>query len=873
MSRVELLSTLLSDLKKLCGFFHRPTKDSIAAAEAYLNKIKSNENDIDLKIVLNPFFVALEDDPKLFFQSILDSFTYIFKEQIFAKFLTKEIILKILNALRRPEKFSLTQEMTIEKYIALCGDFQKTIFLHGPFIETIIGILLRLHSISESLLPKKNIQEILIQIITTIFQEESTGLPNPSNYDSTTEYIQNLVKTIVINSEMIVDTLKPNISDDYVPTLKDSDCYSAINAFSSIIETNKLSLSTIQLSSACLIKALETKSKFFTTNIFKALLQTKIHVALITLIIDPRIELVDLTSKLFVLLWQRFAPIYNDNLNELFVRGLGTTLASPEQRTIIKSLKTFEYFTKYPQLLVDTFVNYDCDESGYYQNVFENSVSQIAKLSYPDSIQTPVQKKALNVLVSILKSLWKYFSEFRIGNSIAKEAPQGFLDAKKTKNELNIGLEIFKKSWKKGLEYFVQHNFIEDTPQSISKFLYSTPSLDPAQVGEILGNSSPKNIEILKSYMSLFNFKNQTFEQSFRTFLSSFQIPGEGQMIDRIMEQFGRKYYDDNPQYFSCADTVYVLAYSTLMLHTDAHHPSVKSRMTLDQFIANNRGIDNGKDLSYDFLKDLYQGICSKKIFTTSTLTSTNSSLLTRKQKAEMFKTRCKETLENARQRTITSTTMNAHEFHKSESPLLIGPMFDSIWGCVLGSLTITFSQSQQKEIYTKCLKGLTYAVHIASHCFVENALDTLVDSFAQFTGLRKLKYTEVQQKNIDCTNALIKFSIEDGNFLRNAWQIVMEELSAIERLKQTQNYSNMFIEADTLFSNSATQLDHESIIDFIQAICDASLNELKQNPPMTTLFIDLSRVSIIEAIACKPSEIRKEIRATLERKLSINKK
>lgn len=88
-----------------------------------------------------------------------------------------------------------------------------------------------------------------------------------------------------------------------------------------------------------------------------------------------------------------------------------------------------------------------------------------------------------------------------------------------------------------------------------------------------------------------------SFEGAFRAFLSKFLIPGESQMIDRIMEQFSSKFYNDNTNLFSCAETVYVLAFSVLMLHTDAHHPTIKKHMTLPEFITNNKGIDQGRDL------------------------------------------------------------------------------------------------------------------------------------------------------------------------------------------------------------------------------------------------------------------------------------
>lgn len=50
------------------------------------------------------------------------------------------------------------------------------------------------------------------------------------------------------------------------------------------------------------------------------------------------------------------------------------------------------------------------------------------------------------------------------------------------------------------------------------------------------------------------------------------------------------------------------------MLNTDVHNPSVKQKMSKDQFVNNNRGIDNGKDLPYDYLENLYNSIVKNEI-------------------------------------------------------------------------------------------------------------------------------------------------------------------------------------------------------------------------------------------------------------------
>ena len=65
-----------------------------------------------------------------------------------------------------------------------------------------------------------------------------------------------------------------------------------------------------------------------------------------------------------------------------------------------------------------------------------------------------------------------------------------------------------------------------------------------------------------------------------RTFLSGFRLPGEAQKIDRLMEKFAERYVSCNTEAFKSADVAYVLAYSVIMLNTDAHNPQVKNKMS-----------------------------------------------------------------------------------------------------------------------------------------------------------------------------------------------------------------------------------------------------------------------------------------------------
>lgn len=61
-------------------------------------------------------------------------------------------------------------------------------------------------------------------------------------------------------------------------------------------------------------------------------------------------------------------------------------------------------------------------------------------------------------------------------------------------------------------------------------------------------------------------------------------------------------------------DAAYILAYSVIMLNTDAHNPQIKKRMTKPDFLKNNRGINGGEDLPEEFLSQIFDDIVNNEI-------------------------------------------------------------------------------------------------------------------------------------------------------------------------------------------------------------------------------------------------------------------
>ncbi|CAH8509697.1 unnamed protein product [Heterobilharzia americana] len=192
---------------------------------------------------------------------------------------------------------------------------------------------------------------------------------------------------------------------------------------------------------------------------------------------------------------------------------------------------------------------------------------------------------------------------------------------KRRKRAYRVGLNIFNKSPVKGIEFLIKNGFIENSPQMIARFLLTRKGLSRVAIGDYLGNT--KN-EIAKSTTRQFirelDFRNQEVDEALRLLLGCFRTPGESQKIVHLLNEFQAAYVEQNSTrvkaQFRSSDTVMILAYAIVMLHTDMYSPNVRpqSKMTQEEFVRNLRGVDSGEDLDRDLLFGIYERIKSKEM-------------------------------------------------------------------------------------------------------------------------------------------------------------------------------------------------------------------------------------------------------------------
>jgi len=169
-----------------------------------------------------------------------------------------------------------------------------------------------------------------------------------------------------------------------------------------------------------------------------------------------------------------------------------------------------------------------------------------------------------------------------------------------------------------GVRRMIADGIVRSDPEELADFLYSTRGLNKKKLGEWQGEPDELHTQTLGFFSRLFEFHGEQLLVALRRYLSRLHLPGEAQKIDRILEAFAIAYYETNEELFSHPDTVHTLSFSIVMLNVDLHNPNIAShrRMTVDDFIRNNREIDQGNNVEQSLLREIYSSIKEEELKT-----------------------------------------------------------------------------------------------------------------------------------------------------------------------------------------------------------------------------------------------------------------
>lgn len=521
-----------------------------------------------------------------------------------------------------------------------------------------------------------------------------------------------------------------------------------------------------------------------------------------------------------------------------------TSSSTSEEREV--ALEGLLEFCQEPSLMQDIYLNYDCDV--HCTNLYEAICSTLARVAsqadritdldkspldpiYPNPVANGLSQSPLNVLsrlavegiLAVIESIASrcqgeppaYLRMNSASSSDVEEQEQEFEGSSEVEDVLKerkrkkhglakvavaFNLNPGGPDW---LKAATDLHVIPSPPtaQAVAEFLYATPGLDMAQVGLYLSKGPAKDYPfhagVRDEFCTLFDFKGKNFAAALRNFLAKFRLPGEAQCIDRLMEAFSKELYKQQAgeaSIFKSADSVFVLAFSTIMLNTDLHNPTIKEdrRMTQEQFTQNNRGINEGEDLPVEFLTELYEEIKTCEIQVQQDFTELQVAI--RRHSGEDFRA--------AWDGILSKTDLVATPFFTSadaarqtvfQAGVHERDMFIAIAKSALQSISSAFARSRDDALVFKVLKGLEQMARVCIYfeldstfndiiCFLvkqgkdyiskgiakENLLSEPAQDAESFTTVNT---DDSEQSNNDASLASIKF---DASITTEATKAVM---------------------------------------------------------------------------------------------------
>ncbi|GMH67266.1 hypothetical protein TL16_g04636 [Triparma laevis f. inornata] len=230
-------------------------------------------------------------------------------------------------------------------------------------------------------------------------------------------------------------------------------------------------------------------------------------------------------------------------------------------------------------------------------------------------LRKKVRMKGFEEDVSVISELQSEAESSLAGGNVRMGGRRASLSSEQHEKIKDRIIRTFNLDEKRGLTMMRENGFGR-TPQQTAKFLLTTGGLNREMVGRALGSFyDDRGMESLRLFAEGVNMQGMQFMEALRVFLKKFKLPGESQMVDRILEAFAKAYCKANPQDFS-VDSAHAIAFAVIILNTDAHSHNLKqlAKMTKLQFTHNTRDIEGCKELSTEFLESIYDEVTANEI-------------------------------------------------------------------------------------------------------------------------------------------------------------------------------------------------------------------------------------------------------------------
>ena len=374
--------------------------------------------------------------------------------------------------------------------------------------------------------------------------------------------------------------------------------------------------------------------------------------------------------------------------------------------------------SRIPSFLVELYVNYDCEVDR--SDLCEDLIGLLSRNAFPDSATW----STTNVPPLCLDSLLGYI-QFVADRLNDEPRFEGYPDKQQLQNQrarkkvIVRGATKFNENPKAGIAFLASQGIIEnpDDAHSVTSFLRGTTRISKGVLGDWLSKKSHGHL--LQAFLDFFDFDGKRVDEALRELLNSFRLPGESQLIERIVTDFSAKYCaSSTPEGVADQDAVYILTYAIIMLNTDLHNPNIKGqkRMTYEDFAKNLRGVNGGKDFAPEYLHEIYDSIKTNEII-----------LPDEHNNKQSFDYAWEELLLKAR-KTGPLVICDTNIFDAD--------MFSATWKPTIATLSYVFMSASDDAVFSRVVAGFDQCAQIAAKYDLSDALDHILFCLSSITTL-----------------------------------------------------------------------------------------------------------------------------------------
>ncbi|CAA0841110.1 HOPM interactor 7 [Striga hermonthica] len=654
-------------------------------------------------------------------------------------------------------------------------------------------------------------------------------------------------------------------------------------------KTRVLSLELLQGS-------LEDVGDSLTKNIqFIDSVRAHISYVLLRASVSPSSLLFQYATGILSVLLLRFRGSFKAEIGAFFPVIVLKSLEGSDFNQKLTLLRMLEKVCKNSQMLVDLYVNYDCDPEA--PNLFEKMVAALTKIAQGTQNVDPKSSAALQTgsaktlslqgLVNILKSLANWVKSHKgavnqskdkatFGKEVSPKVlnksesgdntPSNFDKLNAHKSTIEAVISEFNRHPEKGVEYLLSSQLVESTPSSVAQFLQDTPNLDKAMIGDYLGRHEGFPVAVMHAYIDSMKFSGVRFDIAMREFLKGFQLPRESPKIDCIMEKFADRYCAENPSLFKNANSAYVLAYTIILLNSVAHNPMAWQKMSKSDFIYLNTTNTADASSPRELLEEVYDAIIEEEIKMIDNPVEKSEA---NKEKLEAEERKLVDVLNLSLPKRSSSTNSKSENneivkqmqalmkeqierkgiFYTSNRIELVRLMVEVVGWPLLATFAVTMGEADYQPRISLCMEGFKEGIQITHALGMDTIRYAFLTSLLRYNFLHAPK--DMRGKHVEALRTLLDLCATEICSLQDSWSAVLECISRLEyaiswpAMTATIMQGSNQVSRDALIQSlrelsgkptecvfaNSVKLPSESVVEFFTALCGVSAEELKQNP------------------------------------------